>query len=375
MTCRSPLSLAALAALLLLPMPERLAACAFHTVLPEATLSRQIAGAIGVIAARPSASDPFRFEAVAVLKGAAPKDHPSHLVDSATRRRLAGNPHDAVLFAREADGSWTRLLVLDAATRPIVDLMLARAGDWATPADAAALRDIFAPLLGHPDDGVRRLALRELDALPYAVLRGGAYTVPADDLLRGIADIQDMPLAPIRILLLGLGGGDSGRAMIERQLRQMADTGAGTNFGAWAMALIESTGAEGILDLEHLFLTTPGQLSRAQLAELVRALSVQSAEGDPALRSAIDGATRRLVVLDPDAAPLIAQAFGTAADYSQVGLFHDLLAARALKDRPGLIAVAAYVTGARMAAGALPSSAPRDPDWRRRNPDPQRKSP
>ena len=135
---------ATLAGLLILPVPERLAACAFQTVLPEATVSQQIAGAIEVIAARPAADNPFRFEPVAVLKGAVSASRPPHLVDTATRARLARNPGDSVLFAREIDGSWTRLLVLDVATRPLVDVLLARAGEWTTPVGAAERRDLFA---------------------------------------------------------------------------------------------------------------------------------------------------------------------------------------------------------------------------------------
>jgi hypothetical protein len=91
MSLRTTLRTATLAGLLLLPVPHRLAACAFHTALPEATVSQQIAGAIEVVAARPAADNKFRFEPVAVLKGAASASRPPHLVDSATRARLARN--------------------------------------------------------------------------------------------------------------------------------------------------------------------------------------------------------------------------------------------------------------------------------------------
>lgn len=349
MSLLASLRAATLAGLLILPATDRLDACAFHTTLPEATVSQQIAGAIAVIAARPAADDPFRFEPVAVLKGAPTASRPPHLVDSATRMRLARNPGDAVLFTREVDGSWTRLLVLDAATRPLVDLMLARAGLWTTPDGAADRRDVFAGLLLHPDEGVRRLALRELDALPYGVLRGGSYHVPSDDLLREISDIQEMPFAPIRILLLGLAGDQEALGAMADQLRRMAETGTAANLGAWATALTESAGAVGIADLERLFLSGPGRLPDAQRTDLVRALAVLSAEGDPALRSAIDGAVRRFVSRDPDAAPLIAQAFGASGDYSQAALIRELVAARAFTDRRALMAAAAYITSARSA--------------------------
>ena len=357
MTPGATIRAAALAGLVLLSGPDRLAACAFHTALPEATVSQQIAGAIEIVAARPAADNPFRFEPVAVLKGPASASRPPHLVDSATRTRLARHPGEAVLFAREADGSWTRLLILDAATRPLVDRMIARAGAWTGPGGEAERRDTFASLLVHPDDHVRRLALRELDALPYDVLRGGTYPVAAAELLDGIADIQEMPFAPIRILLLGLDGGSAADAVIRARLVRLAASGTDLHLGAWITAAIESGGPDGVTEIERLYLGTPGRLTEAQLTQLVRALSEQSAGGDPALRAALDGALRRLVSLRPEAAPLIAQAFGANADYSQTRLVSELVAARAFTDRAGLMAAAAYITQARNSGGAVSASA------------------
>jgi hypothetical protein len=346
MSLRGTFSPAALAGLLLLSAPGPLAACAFHTVLTEASVSQQLAGAIEVIAARPAADDPFRFERVALLKGAASASRPPHLADSATRRRLALNPDEAVLFLREADGSWSRGLVLDAATRPLVDLMLARAAVWARPEGAAERRDVFAALLAHPDAAVRALALRELDALPYAVLRTGAYPLAADDLLRGIGDIGEMPFAPVRILLLGATDGEAARAAALRRVAALLAGGADATLGASVTAAIEAAGAEGVAGVERMWLDAGARLTAAQLAEIVRALSVQSAEGDPALRGALDGAVRRLVSLRPEAAPLVAQAFGAVSDYSQVPLMRELVAARVFGSRRDLMAATAYVARA-----------------------------
>jgi hypothetical protein len=341
---------ATLAGLLLLSIPGPLGACAFHTTLPEATVSDQIAAAVEVIAARPSRDDPFRFKPIAVLKGASSQSGPPDLVDSATRHRLARDPDDAVLYARMADGTWTRLLLLDAATRPVVDRMLVRAAVWTTPQGAVERRDLFAGLLRHPDERLRRLALGELDALPYSVLRGGTYAIPADDLLRDIADIQDMPFAPIRILLLGIDGGSDAQDAISRRLASMASTGIDTNLGAWITAALEGGASKGIAEVERLFLASPGRLTERQLTEIVRALSVQSAEGNPAIRTSLDGAIRRLVSLRPDAAPLIAQAFAAASDYSQVPLIRDLVVARAFDSRSDLMVATAYIARSRSAA-------------------------
>jgi hypothetical protein len=123
------------------------------------------------------------------------------------------------------------------------------------------------------------------------------------------------------------------------------------NLGPWITAAIESGGEEGLASVERVLTQPSGRLTEAQLTEIVRAFSVVSADGDPDLRLALDGTIRRLVSLHPAAAPLVAQAFGATADYSQADLIRDLVAARAFRDRASLMAAAAYISGARMAAG------------------------
>jgi hypothetical protein len=360
MSLRQGLFTATLAGLLLLPAPDRLAACAFHTTLPEASLTEDIAGSLEVIAARPSADDPFRFVPVAVLRGEASGESPPHIVDSVTRARLLRNPDEAVLFARTGDGTWIRLLTLDAATRPLVDLMVARAEVWGTPAGAEERRDALAGYLAHPDARLRRISLRELDALPYHVLRRGTYPVEAGELLRGIADIEEMPFAPIRILLLGLAGGDTAREAIAHRLETMVNLGIDTNLGPWITAAVESGGAAGIADVDRL-LTGASRMTEPQLVEIVRAFAVLSAEGDPALRGALDGAIRRLASRHPTAAPHIARAFGAYADYSQTELVKELVASRAVSDIAGLMVAAAYIHGARTSQEGTGASTGRAP--------------
>lgn len=360
MILSAALRTATLAGLLLLPIPAPLGACAFHTSLPEATTSGQIAAAVEVIAARASRDDPFRFEAVTVLKGASSGSGPPDLVDSATRHRFARGSDDAVLFARTVDGAWTRLLFLDAATRAVVDRMVVGSDIWATPQGEVERRDVFAALLRHPDERLRQLALGELDALPYSVLRGGTYSIPTDDLLRGIADIEGMPYAPIRILLLGIIGGSDARDAILSRLASMMAHGVDSNLGAWVTASVETGGPASVAAVERLFFDAPRRPTKAQLTELVRAVSVLSAEGAPDLRAPLDGALRRLVSVYPDTAPLVAEAFGAASDYSQVPLVRELVTAQAFTEFRDLMAAAAYITRARGKISPLGKTAARD---------------
>jgi hypothetical protein len=356
---------AALAATLALALPQAATACAFHVALPEASLSDDIAGSVEVIAARPSASNPFAYDAIAVLRGTASGDRPPFIVDSVTRARLARFPDEAVLFARAPDGTWTRLFLLDAATRPLVDLLMARADVWATPAGAKERRDVFADLLAHPDERLRRIALRELDALPYDVLRAGTYPVPAADLLQGLASVDQLPFAPIRILLLGLDGGDVARNAITDRLALMATAGVDTNLDAWITAAIESGGPDGIADVRRLVLAAPDRLTPPQLTQVVRALSVLSAEGDPALRAPLDAAIAHLLSRRPDAAPQIARAFGANADFSQIEVIRRLVSARAFSDWGDLVATAAYISRSRVPDGATTAERSEQVEWLR----------
>lgn len=333
-----------LALSLLVATPQHVAACSFHVSLSGNTLSRQIADSVELVAMRPSEQNPFQFEAVEQLKGIRSDSIPPHLVDSSTRRQLAANVNHAVLFARGSDGQWTRLMLLDEDRRRIAQELLANSSSWASPGGAAGKRDYFAALLSHPATDVQHLALRELDAMSYEVLRDGTYPLTADELLSGIVDLQSMAFAPIKILVLGImGGRDAEQAILDR-LEGLAVSGSSLNLGAWISAGIEAAGLHGIDKFEREFLNLERALSDTQLLEIVRALSVQSTSGKPELRTALDDTIRRIVGQYPEAGPMIAQVFAQASDWSQVGLVRDLIATDAFPKRSDLMAAVAYVS-------------------------------
>lgn len=278
-------------------------ACAFHfnTELPEASLSKQLTSSASLVAARPGPNTPFRFGSMTLLRGASPSSTPPHLVDSLTRRQLETSEDHAVLFSRDADGTWTRLLLLDEATGPVVAEMLAQADRWAARGGAAARRHFASDLLVHPDPRLRQIALRELDSLDYRTLRNGTYDVTAQQLLAGIADLQAQAFTPIRILLLGIIGGDRVDAEVTGQLHRRVTSGVATNLGAWTMAALEVRGASAIADLEDLLAEPAQPLTRDQTEEIVQALAIQSVSGDPRLRGQARSALLRFISHYPDA--------------------------------------------------------------------------
>ena len=343
---RFAISSLALTALLLVSKPNHLAACSFHTSLSGNTLSKQIADSVEVVAMRPSAQNPFEFETVEQLKGISSDSTPSHLVDSTTRRRLAQSSDHAVLFARGVDGQWTRLMYLDENRRRIAEEVLVKSTRWATLSGTGDKRDYFAALLSHPNTEIRHTALRELDAISYEVLRNGTYPVTGQDLLSGINDMRSMAYAPIKILLLGIVGDRDADTAIAQQLARLAASGSTVNLGAWITAAIENGGREAVGELERKFLGSDNTLSRQQLIEIVRALSVQSASNRLELGMALDSAVIRLVGRYPEAAPMVAQAFGTASDWSQVNLVRELIAEDIFTTPSDLMAAASYLSRA-----------------------------
>lgn len=278
-------------------------ACAFHlfTELPEAPLSQQLSSSQSIVALRPNPEDPFRFVPHHVLRGTPVTDAPPHLVDSVTRRRLEAASDRAVVFSRDADGTWTRLIFLDETTAPIVSRMLAETERWSAPDGAAARRDFAASLLTHPDSRLRQIALRELDSLDYGTLRAGSYDVSAAGLLAGIAQQQEQAFAPIRVQLLGLVGGSMAEEEVTRRLQGYATSGVVQGLGVWTTAALELFGARAIADLEGLIEQRDSPLSREQIDEIVQALAVQSASGDTDLRGSARFALLRFVNRYPDA--------------------------------------------------------------------------
>jgi hypothetical protein len=332
--------------------PWQAVACGFHAGLPEKSLFERIAESASLVAARPTPQSPFSFASSRLVRGVPTSSSPPHLVDTATRHRLEAAPDHAVLFAQGADGTWSRLLLLDEATRPVIEEMVTQADRWTRPDGKTARRDFAAGLLEHPDPRIRRIALRELDSLDYATLRGGAYQIRTPDLLAGIENIQEQAYAPIRILLIGLAGGETATAETARQFRLRAASGSALNLGAWTTAAVEAHGSDGVAFVESVLADLPRPLSREQTAEIVRAFALQSASGGPALHAPIRAVLLRLVARDPDAAPLIAPSLVAASDRAQTALVRELLSAGSLTTRNDLIAAAAYLTFATEAPDA-----------------------
>lgn len=335
-----------LAGLLALAAPAQAPACAFHTGLPAQPLSAHLSEGLEVVAVRPALDAPFRFQVVEILRGDPSGTAPPHLVDSNTRRALARNPEHAVLFARGPEGEWRRLLYLDEERRSIADRILANLDGWAAAGGIAAKRDFFAAFLNDPDRRIRELGLRELDAIPYGILREGVYPADAAALIADIGDFQSIAFAPVRILLLGMDRSALARNAIESRVESMAVASGGYNLGPWLVALVENSGQEGLRLLEQAFFNNGTSPSAEQSAAIVEALAIHRKEGNPALWEPIDSALSQLAARFPNVAGDIPQAFGQRLDWSQAALVKTLMQQGAYSKTPALFAAAAYLFNA-----------------------------
>ena len=320
--------------------------CAFHTIAPERTAIDRITQAQDLILARPGARNPFAFEVTEVLRGTADTP-PPFLVSSEDRRRLSLHPDEAVIFARGGSGEWERVALLDTAFRPLLE----QARDW--PAAYTDTRfATFAGLLDHPDPDIRRLALQEIDKAPYPMLRSlRGRTPPAETLIAGLWTRDGYPYQSIHVLLLGLEGSDAARAEILRHFDDAARPGDDPRLGAFATALVELDGAQGIARLEQLYFADPAQpLTRVE--QVVEALAIQSAANPDQIAGPVGEAFDRLIAARPGAAAAIARQYAAREDWSQVERLGRAVSEGRMTASADLLSVAVYLARAR--AGAPP---------------------
>lgn len=321
--------------------------CAFHNFAPAESLVNQLLGTDHIVLARIDPANPFRYAAVEAIEGPLEGVEIPYLVDTTTRRRLALNPGDRVLFVRdEGYGAWTRLAYLDAGLRPVFDGVAARLPAWELGADEDRF-GMFAGLIDHPDAAVADIALREIDQADYSVLRGLPIRASVEPMMAALYDPAQINMRPIRILLLGLSG-DPGA---ERFLRRAFDRALGFDgavLGAYATALMELGGPAAADRIAREVLLDPA-LPVETRELVVEAFALQSQSGADetaqAARAAIDAA----LVQAPELAGAVARQFGLRGDFSQNERLAALMNEKRVTAIADMLAVGQYVMFAREA--------------------------
>lgn len=298
-------------------------ACGFHNYTPQPTLVNRLLVSDDIVLARVAPDNPFRFQAFEALEGDLDASEIPYLVDAATRRRLTLDANAAVLFARDgAYGPWKRLAFVDAAMAPVLKTVMENLPAWEVGGDVDRLR-YFATLVGHPDDRIHRLALRELDLADYSLLRDLELDLEPSRLLAQFDSPMESEFKPIRILLLGLSGAEQQRTRLESGVASSVRT-EGRYLGAFATALIELVGPEAITDLASAYLTDR-DLPLVTRELLIEAISLHGQTGDPVMEDAISVAIESSLWVDPSLAGAVARRFGSRSDWSHHSALQALL--------------------------------------------------
>jgi len=334
----------------LLAYPDISAACSFHNYKPAKTLVDWVLYSNTVALARPDPDNPFRYEVTQVYRGEAGDTEIPFLVDSVSRRRLANNPGDGVLLVQAGGNKWTLVRYIDADNRELLNLILENTAAWRAEPFHQGRFWTAADYQDHPDTGLRRFALQEIDRVPYAMLRTLAVRIPQKELLSSLASVNEYAYRPINFLLLGLIGNDTARSFINKQITLMQTGSSAEQLGAVATALIELEGIHGIEKLDRLYLSDPSQ-PLEKIEAIVEAFAIHNGFAPDALQREIRKTLITLVDRRPDGAAAIARQFSARRDWS----FGPYLEA-ALKTQRGLLpstrlVASVYVAQSRVALG------------------------
>ena len=333
-------------------------ACPVCITAPERTVADWILDSETVVLAREDPSKPFAFVPVQVLKGSVGAAPIPFLVDSTTQQRLRAVPEDAVLLVRASVGAtqpfalakpqaeWQRLAYVDAPYRTLIGQILSLRNDWRADQTGRTRFAFFEALLDHEDPAIRDLALSEIARAPYRLVRTMTLRLASAEIIRSLRDPTMIQWAPTYILLLGQSNDPVGRELIRGTVRTGAIYGAQSNLAAWATALIEIDGPEGISMIAQDYLRA-SRRSPAELTAIITAFGVHGSDGDPALRPVIVAEYHRLAHTNPEVAPIIAHYLASLNDCSQTTYLEGLLDKADLWSPPESFMLSVYVAMSR----------------------------
>jgi hypothetical protein len=311
------LSLSALIIWLLLS-PVVALGCSFHNYKPTKTLVDWMLYSDVVALARPDPENGFKYRVVKLYRGQDADGDIPFLVDSTFRHRLANNPEDGVILAKDGVGRWVIIGYADRDHRSLINVIVKKALDWREDAYHPDRFETFADYQDHPNVGLRRLALQEIDRVPYAMLSDMEVRFSDREILKSLGSWSEFAYRPINFLLLGQTGTPAARTLVQRQIESMANLDASESLGAATTAYIELEGAGAVRNLARLFFSDPTQ-PLGKLESVVEAMAIHSGLGSQDLKTAIQEALLEFVAQRPNAAALIARQFSARHDWS-IGL-------------------------------------------------------
>nr|WP_319385920.1 hypothetical protein [uncultured Roseibium sp.] len=325
------------------------AACSFHNYVPARTVVDWVLTGQAAVLARPDPENRFSYKVTQVLRGDAGIEAPPFLIDSATRAKLVQNPNDTVLFGLNAAGSWVRIAYVKEDYRTALDEVVAKARAWRDQDYHPERIELFSEYLGHPDRELSKLALLEIDRAPYALLRQLKPKVPVAYLTDLLRSREGYAYRPIVALLLGLHRSAEAKSFIRDFVDRSVDWEWAEHLGAFATALIEQDGINGIARLEP-FLTDPGQ-PLEKLESIVEAMAIHHGAGTPAIREAVFDVLTAFARKRPGGSVLIARQFSQRRNWAFGASLEPLLQTSGNLPSGSKLVVAAYVAQSRVNRG------------------------
>ena len=288
-------------------------ACGICIEKPEKTISDRLLNADTVVIALEDREQPYSFTAVSYLVGAAHDAPIPYLVDSATGKRLDRNPADGVLMLRKGD-AWTRAGYANAEWQRTAAQVLEHRALWQY--DPKARFTFFEALLHDSDPFLHHLAIDELSRASYDLIRGMAQPIEGAVARQSLTDRTKIPWQSFYILMLGLSDRDEDHALVRERISRVTGFGNTDQLEAWATALVEIDGTEGIKQLVNNWLAAPHR-SPQELRAIVAAVTVHAKHGDPSLREPVLSVLATLAQTRSDVVGTVAVAFERIGDFSR----------------------------------------------------------
>lgn len=301
-----------LIALLMFGNAQFALACGVCVEKPEETVSDRVLSADAVVIAREDGDQPYRFAPVTFLAGATHDAPIPFLVDSSTRKRLDANPADGVLLVREGD-VWSRAGYANAAWQRTAAQVLENKPRWQS--DPKARFAFFELLLRDPDPFLRHLATDEVSRASYDLIRGMAQPIRGEVARQSLIDRNKIPWQSFYILMLGLSDRDKDHALVRERMATAARLESSNQLEAWATALVELDGLEGVTHLVSSWFDAPHR-SPQELRAVIAAMTSHAKHGDSSLRDPLLAALASLAQQRPDVVGTVAVAFEQIGDFS-----------------------------------------------------------
>ena len=300
-------------------------ACQICLPLPTESLADRILASEHVVLARENPDRPYTLRAIRSLKeSASPPPQVDLFLDSATRRRLSLDANLSVLCGWFPEqGEWRRLLLYEKSVAPVVDEIISQSSAWREHPERRV--QYFADFLTHEHTALSDLAHIEVARAPYAQLKQYADRIPGELLHEKLGNPRRVEWHSLYILFLAQSEDPRDQEFIRQEMADTARFGLSIQTAAWATALIEIDGRDGIQKLSELYL---GDADRRpeEITAIHAAFRVHGNNGSVKLRDRVVAAYGKLLKKQPGLAPVLADDLTRWERFDHAAAFATLLA-------------------------------------------------